>query len=52
LPRYPYHCKPKLQELIIVTVTFTGILTKYKGEAQFTLIDLNGVKKADGTNWY
>jgi hypothetical protein len=34
------------------TVTFTGILTKYKGEAQFTLIDLNGVKKADGTNWY
>ena len=34
------------------TVTFTGILTKYKGEAQFTLIDLDGVKKADGTNWY
>ena len=34
------------------TVTFTGILTKYKGEAQFTLIDLNGVKKADDTNWY
>lgn len=34
------------------TVSFTGILTKYKGEAQFTLIDLNGVKKADGTNWY
>jgi hypothetical protein len=34
------------------TVSFTGILTKYKGESQFTLIDLNGVKKADGTNWY
>ena len=34
------------------TVTLTGILTKYKGEAQFTLIDLDGVKKADGSNWY
>ena len=34
------------------TVSFTGILTQYKGEAQFTLIDLDGVKKADGTNWY
>lgn len=34
------------------TVTFTGILTEYKGAAQFTLIDLDGVKKADGTNWY
>lgn len=34
------------------TVSFTGILTEYKGEAQFTLIDLDGVKKADGTNWY
>ena len=34
------------------TVTFTGILTEYKGEAQFTLIDLNGVTKADGTKWY
>lgn len=34
------------------TVSFTGILTEYKGAAQFTLIDLNGVKKADGTNWY
>lgn len=34
------------------TVTFTGILTEYKGAAQFTLIDLTGVKKADGTNWY
>jgi hypothetical protein len=34
------------------TVTFTGILTDYKGEAQFTLIDLSGVKKADGTPWY
>lgn len=34
------------------TVSFTGILTQYKGEAQFTLIDLNGVKKADGSPWY
>ena len=34
------------------TVTFTGILTEYKGEAQFTLIDLDGVTKADGTKWY
>ena len=34
------------------TVTFTGILTDYKGAAQFTLIDLGGVKKADGTPWY
>jgi hypothetical protein len=34
------------------TVSFTGILTEYKGAAQFTLIDLNGVKKADGTGWY
>ena len=34
------------------TVTFTGILTEYKGEAQFTLIDLDGVRKADGTPWY
>ena len=34
------------------TVTFTGILTEYKGEAQFTLIDLDGVTKADGTSWY
>lgn len=34
------------------TVTFTGILTDYKGAAQFTLIDLDGVKKADGTPWY
>lgn len=34
------------------TVSFTGILTKYKGEAQFTLIDLSGVKKADGSPWY
>lgn len=34
------------------TVTFTGILTEYKGEAQFTLIDLDGVTKADGTRWY
>ena len=34
------------------TVDFTGILTKYNGESQFTLIDLNGVKKSDGTYWY
>ena len=34
------------------TVTFTGILTDYKGEAQFTLIDLDGVTKTDGTQWY
>ena len=34
------------------TVTFTGILTEYKGAAQFTLIDLDGVTKADGTPWY
>lgn len=34
------------------TVTFTGILTEYKKEAQFTLIDLDGVRKADGTPWY
>ena len=33
-------------------VTFTGILTDYKGAAQFTLIDLDGVKKTDGTPWY
>ena len=33
-------------------VTFTGILTDYKGAAQFTLIDLDGVQKADGTGWY
>ena len=34
------------------TVTFTGILTEYKGAAQFTLIDLTGVQKADGSPWY
>lgn len=34
------------------TVTFTGILTEYKGAAQFTLIDLDGVTKADGSRWY
>ena len=34
------------------TVSFTGILTEYKGAAQFTLIDLDGVKKEDGTLWY
>lgn len=33
-------------------VTFTGILTEYKGAAQFTIIDLTGVKKSDGTSWY
>ena len=33
-------------------VTFTGILTEYQGAAQFTLIDLSGVKKADGSPWY
>lgn len=36
----------------IETVSFTGILTKFESDMQFTLIDLNGVKKADGTNWY
>lgn len=34
------------------TVSFTGILTEYKGAAQFTLIDLDGVTKADGSKWY
>lgn len=34
------------------SVTFTGILTVYKGELQMTLIDLSGVKKADGSPWY
>ena len=34
------------------TVTFTGILTEYDGERQFTLIDLGGVRKADGSPWY
>lgn len=34
------------------TVTFTGILAKYDSYMQFTLIDLDGVKKSDGTNWY
>lgn len=34
------------------TVSFTGILTEYKGAAQFTLIDLDGVMKDDGTPWY
>ena len=33
-------------------VTFTGILTEYKGAAQFTLIDLDGVRKSDGSAWY
>ena len=34
------------------TLTLTGILTKYDAEMQFTLIDLGGVTKADGTPWY
>ena len=34
------------------TLTLTGILTKYDSEMQFTLIDLDGVTKADGTPWY
>ena len=34
------------------TVTFTGVLTKFEADMQFTLIDLGGVKKADGTPWY
>ena len=34
------------------TLTLTGILTKYDSYMQFTLIDLDGVRKADGTPWY
>lgn len=34
------------------TVTFTGILTKFESDRQFTLIDLSGVRKADGSPWY
>ena len=34
------------------TITFTGILTKYNEYLQFTLIDLDGVTKADGSPWY
>ncbi len=38
------------------TLSLTGILTRFDGsdgiEMQFTLIDLSGVKKADGTPWY
>jgi len=34
------------------TVTLTGILTEYKGAAQFTLIDLDGVTTEDGKPWY
>lgn len=34
------------------TVTFTGILTVYDGKMQMTLIDLEGVTKADGKPWY
>lgn len=33
-------------------VSFTGILSIYNGEYQITLIDLDGVRKADGTPWY
>ena len=42
--------KPVLDQS--ATVTLTGILTEYKGAAQFTLIDLAGVQKADGSPWY
>ena len=34
------------------TVSFTGILTKFESDMQFTLIDLGGVRKADGSPWY
>lgn len=34
------------------TVTFTGVLTKFEAEMQFTLIDLSGVRKSDGSPWY
>ena len=34
------------------TITFTGVLTKFENDRQFTLIDLSGVKKADGSPWY
>jgi hypothetical protein len=34
------------------TISFTGVLTKFESDMQFTLIDLNGVKKADGSPWY
>ena len=33
-------------------VSFTGIFTIYDDKCQMTLIDLSGVKKADGTPWY
>ena len=36
----------------IAKIDVTGILNVYDGEPQFTLIDLGGVKKEDGTNWY
>lgn len=45
----------KIPEAVLdgtASVTFTGILTEYKGDAQFTLIDLSGVTKADGSPWY
>ena len=34
------------------TVTLTGIFSKYDSYLQFYLIDLDGVKKADGSPWY
>lgn len=34
------------------TVSFTGILTKFESDMQFTLVDLGGVRKADGSPWY
>ena len=52
---YARFCDTELPQEVLdgtATVTFTGILTDYKGEAQFTLIDLTGVKKADGSPWY
>lgn len=36
----------------IAKVNVTGILNVYDGEPQFTLIDLDGVTKEDGTLWY
>lgn len=34
------------------TLTVTGILTTFNGDMQFTLIDLDGVTKKDGSPWY
>ena len=36
----------------IAKVDVTGILNVYDGEPQFTLINLDGVKKESGENWY